>query len=175
MERTVMRELGNGLSLQVTRFRDPGAPPSGLTVLLVHGFMDAGGTWDLVAGPLAAAGHEVVAPDLRGFGAERLRRRRRLLPLPRLRGGPRVLVDRLAPPRLAVVGHSLGGTVSCLFAGAHPERVERLATARGPGDDRHRAGVAVDRMVAWLRTYGAPATARSGRSPPRRTRRAGWP
>jgi alpha-beta hydrolase superfamily lysophospholipase len=38
------------------------------TIVLLHGYMDAGGTWDLVTPYLQAAGYTVVAPDLRGYG-----------------------------------------------------------------------------------------------------------
>ena len=41
---------------------------SASTVILVHGYMDAAGTWDRVAPALAARGFRVLAPDMRGFG-----------------------------------------------------------------------------------------------------------
>ena len=62
------------------------------------------------------------------------------------------LVDALAPRRLAVVGHSMGGTVAALYAGTYPERVERLALLEGMGPVATEPRVAVDRMHAWLRT-----------------------
>ena len=41
----------------------------GPPVLLVHGFPDSGRVWRHQVGALAAAGHRVIVPDLRGFGA----------------------------------------------------------------------------------------------------------
>src|SRR5260370_198066 len=58
----------NGLRLWVHRFREESVPPTGLAIVLVHGFMDAGATWDLVAPTLARRGHDVIAPALPGFG-----------------------------------------------------------------------------------------------------------
>ncbi len=40
----------------------------GFPLLLVHGWPETRRLWWKVAGPLAAAGFEVIAPDLRGFG-----------------------------------------------------------------------------------------------------------
>jgi len=141
----------NGIRLFVHRFRDPETKPSGLTLLLIHGFMDAGATWDLVARRLAAAGHDVVAPDLRGFGQSD----------PVGPGGYyhfadyvadiSELCDTLAPRRLAIVGHSMGGTVSSLLVGTRPELAERLALLEGMGAIATPPAFAVDRMQAWLR------------------------
>ncbi len=142
----------NGLRLWVHRFRDASAPPSGLTILLVHGFMDAGSTWDLVAPALARGGNDVVAPDLRGFGQSEFVGAGGYYHFPDYVADLAELVDALAPRRLAVVGHSMGGTIAALYAGAYPERVERLALLEGMGPVATEPRVAVDRMHAWLRT-----------------------
>ncbi|WP_437630054.1 alpha/beta fold hydrolase [Sorangium sp. So ce854] len=141
----------NGLGLCVHRFRDEGARPTGLTLLLLHGFLDAGSTWDLVAEPLARAGHDVVAPDLRGFG-----RSARVGPgsyyyFPDYIADVAALVDALAPARLGVVGHSMGGAVAVYYAGACPDRVERLALLEGMGPPANAPELAVTRMETWLR------------------------
>jgi pimeloyl-ACP methyl ester carboxylesterase len=62
------------------------------------------------------------------------------------------LVDALAPRRLAVVGHSMGGTVAALYAGSHHDRIERLALLEGMGPVATEARLGVDRMQSWLRT-----------------------
>src|SRR4051794_24555734 len=99
----------NGLKLYVHRFRDPAAAPSGLTILLVHGFLDSGATWDLVAPRLARAGHDVVAPDLRGFGLSDYVGAGGYYHFPDYIADLAELVDAIAPRRLSVVGHSMGG------------------------------------------------------------------
>src|SRR3989337_2850511 len=48
------------------RVRHGGAGPA---VLLVHGHPRTGATWHRVAPLLVEAGHTVVCPDLRGYGA----------------------------------------------------------------------------------------------------------
>ncbi|APR78985.1 Putative hydrolase [Minicystis rosea] len=142
----------NGLRLCVHRHRDPDAVPSGLTIVLLHGVLDAGVTWDMVAPTLARAGHDVVAPDLRGFGQSDHIGAGGYYHFPDYVADVAELVDALAPRRLAIVGHSMGGTVAALYAGAHPDRVERLALLEGLGPMATEPNVAVDRMQAWLRT-----------------------
>jgi pimeloyl-ACP methyl ester carboxylesterase len=128
------------------------SPSHGATALLLHGFMDAAATWDLVATELTAAGLRVLAPDLRGFGE-----------------GPRVpagayyyfpdfvfdvadLVEALVPPGapLVVVGHSMGGAVGTLYAGAFPERVTRLVSVEGTGPPNGHHAEGPDRMRRWI-------------------------
>ena len=142
----------NGLKLYVHRFRDEAVQPSGLTIVLLHGFMDSGATWDMVAPTLAHAGHDVVAPDLRGFGLSEYVGAGGYYHFPDYVADLAQLVDALAPRRLAVVGHSMGGTVAALYAGSHPDRVERLALLEGTGPMASEPALAVDRMQAWVRT-----------------------
>ncbi len=131
-------------------WRPDGGPARG-TVFLLHGYMDAAGTWDLVAPALAAAGHRVLAPDLRGFG-----------------DGARVgcggyyhfadyvfdvvdLVDALSPDApVALVGHSMGGTVATLTTGTAPERVSRLVVIEGLGPPDMQPDAAPTRMRSWI-------------------------
>jgi pimeloyl-ACP methyl ester carboxylesterase len=144
----------NGVDLFVHVHRDEDAAPSGLTLLLVHGFLDAGATWDLVAAPLARAGHVVVAPDLRGFGRSGAIGAGGYYHFPDYVADVSALVEALAPGRLGVVGHSMGGTIATLFAGTFPERVERLAVLEGLGPIALPGDTAVERMRAWLRDLG---------------------
>jgi pimeloyl-ACP methyl ester carboxylesterase len=143
--------LVNGLKLFVHRFRDEGAPSSGLTLLFIHGLLDAGSTWDLVAGPLTRAGHEVLAPDLRGFGRSDWLGSGGYYYFPDYLADVTGLVDELNPRRLGVVGHSMGGAIATMFAGAFPERVERLALLEGVGPPALPASTTVDRAQRWLR------------------------
>lgn len=141
----------NGLRLCVHRYADEEAAPSGVTALLLHGYMDAARTWDHVAAGLARAGHAVVVPDLRGFGASERVGAGGYYHFPDYVADVSALVDDLAPERLAVVGHSMGGTIAALYAGTFPDRVWRLALLEGLGPLSLEPARAVDRMRAWLR------------------------
>ena len=146
-----LKVLANGLEHHVLEWPASGAV-AGATVLLVHGYMDAAATWDLVAPGLTAQGFRVLAPDLRGYG-----------------DGARVpaggyyhfvdyvfdladLVEQLVPKGspLFLVGHSMGGTVANMFAGTYPELVTRLALLEGAGPPDNGHEVAPDRMRRWV-------------------------
>ena len=110
------------------------------SVLLLHAGIADSRMWQPQVEALQAAGHGVVAPDLRGFG------KRRLEPAPfsHLRDAE-ALLDGPA----AVVGCSLGGRVALELAVHRPDLVERLLViAPGfPGwewSDETRAGWAAE-------------------------------
>ena len=48
-------------------------PAGAIPIVLLHGFPDDVRAWDGVAASLAADGHRVLAPYLRGFGPTRFR------------------------------------------------------------------------------------------------------
>lgn len=141
----------NGLKLYVHRFVDPKAAPSGQTILILHGIFDAGSTWELVAEPLCGAGHEVLAPDLRGFGKSDWLSPGGYYHFPDYVADVGALVDELNPKRLSLIGHSMGGTIASLYTAASGGRVERLSLLEGLGPPAMPKEAAPDRMTAWLR------------------------
>jgi pimeloyl-ACP methyl ester carboxylesterase len=104
--------------MRVRYVRSGAGPP----VLLVHGIVSSIYTWRELL-PVLARHHDVVAHDLPGFGAsdQPANLSGEIYPNVLLR-----LMEQLAIPRAAIVGHSLGGAAACMFAAQHPERVERL-------------------------------------------------
>jgi pimeloyl-ACP methyl ester carboxylesterase len=121
------------------------------TVVLVHGFMDAGGTWDRVAPALAAEGLRVLAPDMRGFGEGARSGRGSYYHFVDYVFDLADIVDVLSPGEpVAVVGHSMGGTIATLFAGTFPERVARLAILEGVGPPDNPWEMGPTRMRGWI-------------------------
>jgi pimeloyl-ACP methyl ester carboxylesterase len=144
-----LRVTANGLQLHVLEWASRATEA---TVLLLHGYMDAAATWDLVAEPLAERGLRVLAPDMRGFGDS-----------PRVPPGGYYyfpdyihdvadVVDALVPAGspLFVVGHSMGGTVATLYSGAFPERPTRLAVLEGAGPPDTPPAVAPEMTRRWI-------------------------
>lgn len=143
-----VRIVANGLEHHVVTW---GHDAASSVVFLIHGFMDAAGTWDRVAPALAEAGHWVIAPDMRGFGTGARVPAGGYYHFPDYVADLSGLVERMVGERrLALVGHSMGGTVVTLFAGAYPERVSRLVTIEGLGPPDNDWAVGPTRMRRWL-------------------------
>ncbi len=102
----------------------------GPPVVLLHGHPRTHTTWHAVAPLLAAAGHTVVCPDLRGYGgssAPRARADHAQASKRALAADVLELMRRLGYERFAVVGHDRGSYVAFRLAMDHPEVVDRLA------------------------------------------------
>ena len=107
--------------------------PRGFPIILLHGFPDDVHAYDDVAPPLAKAGHRVLVPYLRGYGATRFRDS----------SGPRMgeqaaigqdlidFADALGLSRFAVVGFDWGGRAACIAAALHPDRVRAAVLIGG--------------------------------------------
>jgi pimeloyl-ACP methyl ester carboxylesterase len=124
---------------------------SDTTVVLLHGFLDLGWSFERLGARLADKYH-VVAPDFRGHGdsqwvgaggyyyfADYILDLTRLLP-------------QLTRSRMFVVGHSMGGTAATYYTGLFPDQVEKLALLEGigpPGDD---PDIAPERILENIRT-----------------------
>jgi pimeloyl-ACP methyl ester carboxylesterase len=108
-------------------------PADGVPVFLMHGFPDDVRTWDTVAAPLAANGHRVIVPYLRGYGPTSF-----LLPNT-LRSGQqgaigsdlKELMDALGVERAFLAGYDWGGRAACIVAALWPERVRGLVSIGG--------------------------------------------
>lgn len=114
-------------------------PGSGQTVLLIHGFGGSTITWVDTAPVLAAAGYEVYAVDLLGFG---LSGKQWDYDYSHPAQAARVvgLMDALGIERATVVGHSMGGNVAAHLALSYPARVERLALVSAAVLEREGSG-----------------------------------
>jgi pimeloyl-ACP methyl ester carboxylesterase len=106
--------------------------PGGVPLVLVHGWPESKRIWWRVIEPLAAAGFEVIVPDLRGFGdsdvspdgfhdvaahADDLRR---------------LVHDHLGHRSVVLAAGDLGGPVIQHLALAHPEWVDRMVLFNSP-------------------------------------------
>mmetsp|Transcript_4839 Transcript_4839/g.11669 ORF Transcript_4839/g.11669 Transcript_4839/m.11669 type:complete len:311 (-) Transcript_4839:2-934(-) len=127
-----------------------GDPLATRRVLALHGWMDNANTWQLLAPALAAGGCRVVALDLPGHGRsphthvhgeyshvehayaafDALDALGWLETEAGAKGGANGEGEQ---PAVSLLGHSMGGGVCCLLAGALPEHVRRLALVEGFG------------------------------------------
>lgn len=106
----------------------------GEPLLLVHGWNASSAMWTLNLRNLSA-GHRVIAVDLPGHGGSGLPEGF----VPDLAGYAGFLEDlrrALYLPGLDLVGHSMGGSISLLYALEHPERVSRMVLMDVPRSAR---------------------------------------
>ena len=118
------REVADGV---VIRFRSGG---DGTPVVLLHGHPRTHATWHRVAPLLAAAGHSVVCPDLRGYGGSSsppTDADHRPYSKRAMAGDVLALMRQLGHERFAVAGHDRGSYVAFRLAMDHPEAVTHLA------------------------------------------------
>ncbi|GAB2604653.1 alpha/beta fold hydrolase [Kribbella endophytica] len=96
-----------------------------MPLLLIHGFPCTSRIWSHNLVPLAEAGFDVVAPDLRGYGDSDFAPDD-FYDLNAFTTDLIGLLDKLGWNRAVVVGHDLGGAVALDLANRHPGRVDRL-------------------------------------------------
>ena len=137
----------------------PQRPP----LVMVHGWMDVGASFQFVVDALAAAdGFDrlVIAPDWRGFG-------RTAVPgtdsywFPDYLGDLDALLDALVPDGpIDLLGHSMGGNVVMSYAGVRPARIRQLINLEGFGLPRSKPHHAARRLGQWLDELKQPQSLR---------------
>jgi pimeloyl-ACP methyl ester carboxylesterase len=140
----------NSLRLHYVDWGNAQAPP----LILIHGGRDHCRSWDAMARELQPHFH-VIAPDLRGHGDSEW-----------TKGGSYALteyvydltrlVHGLGADRVNLVGHSMGGMVSLIYAGSFPDKVASLVVLDGVTvlPDAKKPPVAA-RIAKWVNQLDA--------------------
>ena len=143
-----------GLSHRLTWWGERSRTP----VVLLHGWMDTGETWQFLVDSLPD-GWSCVAPDWRGFGGTQW---------------PAdgywfadyfadldALLGELSPDEPArLIAHSMGGNVATMYAGIRPKRVRWVVNVEGVGLRRSLPEAAPDRYAEWLDELREPLQSR---------------
>src|SRR5881409_2309491 len=105
----------------------------GVPVVLLHGFPDDARAFDTVAPPLAAAGHRVLVPYLRGYGGTRFLDAAEPRMAQQAAIGQDLLefLDALGIASAGLAGYDWGGRAACIAAIVAPARVRALVTIGG--------------------------------------------
>jgi pimeloyl-ACP methyl ester carboxylesterase len=142
------------LRIHVNRWDAP-APPEAPLLVLAHGWMDVGASYQFVVDAFSqafAARRVIIAPDWRGFGRTVLSAPCDHYVFADYLGDLDALLDHYAPGGQPVdlVGHSMGGNVAMQYAGARPGRIRRLVDLEGFGMPVTRPEQAPPRLARWL-------------------------
>ena len=149
------------------------------TVFMLHGWMDVSASFQFVVDALDAD-WRVVSPDWRGFGLTEWTHGDCYW-FPDYAADLEFIVEAVqgdAPAHL--VGHSMGGNIALMYAGARPARVRAVVNLEGFGLHASHAEQAPGRLAQWidelksgasLRDYGSrdEVAARLRRNNPRLT------
>lgn len=133
--------------------------PAGAPVVLLHGFPDDAHAWDAVGPPLAARGHRVLAPYLRGYGPTRFLDPRAPRMAQQAAIGQDLLdfMDALGVDRAVLAGYDWGGRAACIAAILAPARVRCLVTIGGYNVQNTlappRPASAREERAAWYQWY----------------------
>lgn len=135
-----------GLQVHCRCWGDPAHP----RLIMLHGWMDVSASFQFLVDALAGAWH-VVAPDWRGFGLSDWGSAGSYW-FPDYLADLDALLAHFSPRDPAIlIGHSMGGNVACLYAGARPERVGALVNLEGFGLVASDPQTAPRRYEKWLR------------------------
>jgi pimeloyl-ACP methyl ester carboxylesterase len=146
------RRAVRGLEIHLTRW--PGTDPC--PWLLLHGWMDAGATFQFLADALRPE-RSLIAPDWRGFGSS-------AWPadgywFPDYYADLDALIDELSPRTpTTLIGHSMGANIAMVYAGLRPQRVRAVVSIEGFGLPRTRPDQAPERFRSWLDELHATPT-----------------
>ncbi len=136
--------VSQGLKLHWSDWGNEGAPP----LLLVHGGLDHGRSWDAIAKGLRND-YRVMALDLRGHGDSEWVRGSSY-PLPDYVADIYEFLQQQKIEKVRIVSHSMGGGISLLLAGSFPELVERLFVIEGLRVMLPNTDPIQDRMTRWI-------------------------
>src|SRR5262249_9823817 len=99
----------------------------GPPVVLLHGFPDSGRLWRHQVPALAAAGFQVIVPDLRGYGRSDKPEDVAAYSMSLLAGDVMAVLAELDIGRAHVVGHDWGAALAWALASFAPDKIDHLA------------------------------------------------
>jgi pimeloyl-ACP methyl ester carboxylesterase len=138
-----------GLPIHCLEWGEPNDEP----LILVHGFLDLAFSWTPFVAELqrrSAVPRWIVAPDCRGHGDSGWVGAGGYYHFPDYALDLDCVVQTLGGKTFKLIGHSMGGTISLLYAGAFPERVAKIVLIEGVGPVGMNFADAPLRMAQWI-------------------------
>lgn len=123
-------------------------------LVLAHGWMDVAASYQFVVDAFSDAfvqGRRIVAHDWRGFGLSRPAQPCDSYYFTDYLADLDMLLEQISPQQpVDLVGHSMGGNISCMYAGARPGRIRRFVNLEGFGMPETAASQAPKRLAQWM-------------------------
>ena len=137
------------------------ATPQAPLLVMVHGWMDVGASFQFMVDALRArpgwGDRPMVALDWRGFGLSQCSGRDSYFFVDYLADLDAAL-ELLAPgQKVDLLGHSMGGNVTTLYAGVRASRLRKLVNLEGFGMPASTPEDAPKRYESWLQELRKPA------------------
>ena len=127
--------------------------PAGEPLVLAHGWMDVAASWQFMVDALSENflhSRRIIAFDWRGFGLTETPATDSYW-FPDYLGDLDALLDAISPEQaIDLVGHSMGGNITMMYAGVRPARIRRLVNLEGFGMPATRPAQAPGRLGQWL-------------------------
>jgi pimeloyl-ACP methyl ester carboxylesterase len=127
--------------------------PAGQPLVLVHGYLDLAYSWKPFVAALQARQQQplwIIAPDCRGHGDSGRVGAGGYYHFPDYVFDLDCVVRALGVSRFDLIGHSMGGTISFLYAGTFPQRVAKLVLIEGVGPVGMDFTDAPPKMARWI-------------------------
>lgn len=129
---------------------DPKHPYKTKPLVLLHGWMDVGASFQFLVDALEEK-RLIIAPDWRGFGLTHNHSEQDHFVFADYLGDLDFLLDHyFGDQPIDLLGHSMGGNVCMLYAGVRPERIHKLINLEGFGMASTRPSQAPNRYAKWL-------------------------
>lgn len=136
----------NGLRFRLYTWGKPTLP----LLLFLHGWMDTGASFTWVAEHLKDRFH-CIAPDLRGFGQSDHTPNPLGYFFVEYVADVIALINRLSPDHpIHLLGHSMGGNIAAMVAGAFPDRISHFINVEGFGIRDMPASEGPARIRQWI-------------------------
>ena len=146
-----------GLAYHVRIWPAALAETTAAPLVLVHGWMDVAASWQFMVDAFNdafLAGRCIIAPDWRGFGLTRAAPEGTQPDnfwFPDYLADLDFLLDHFSPAQpVDLVGHSMGGNVAMMYAGARPGRIRKLVNLEGFGLAASEPTQAPARYASWM-------------------------
>jgi pimeloyl-ACP methyl ester carboxylesterase len=121
---------------------------------LLHGFLDQAHSWQSFVDALVKRSRRLlwlIAPDCRGHGDSGWAGAGGYYHFPDYVYDLDCVITAMGLTRFHLIGHSMGGTISFLYAGTFPERLSKLVLIEGVGPPGMDFTDAPPRMAGWIR------------------------